>query len=358
MKKVFFLLLGWFGLTLLAACDFSQEEPKTETPPRPVRIETIAKRDLPIIVQSVGRLAPDREVILSAEVPGLLMQYKADVGSKVRKGTMIAQLDPVDYTLALKETEANLRAARSNLPVAENSYERAKDLLPEKVITPELFDRAEASYKSAKASVARLQTMVEMAQRRLEKTTITTPFGGHVTKRYIETGQHIVPGNPIMKIADMATMRVRIYINELDYVHVDKEDPVTVTVEAFSKLPIIGRVDEIGIQADPRTNTFEVEIIVNNPDFKLKAGLTARVALQTKVIPDVIMIAQNCVLFREDRKEVFVVGENHLAEVRIVTLGRMDGSHVQILKGLDEGDQLVVAGAQYLKSGNKVRVTP
>jgi RND family efflux transporter MFP subunit len=190
----------------------------------------------------------------------------------------------------------------------------------------------------------------------LDKTAIKTPFGGHVTERYVETGQHIAAGNPIMKVADMNVMRVKIYINELEYVHLDEEDPVTVTVDAYSEAPSTGRVDEIGIQADSRTNTFEVEILVNNPDFRLKAGLTARVTIQTKVIPDAVMVAQNTVLFREDRKEVFVLGSNDLAEARVVTLGRMEGSDVQILKGLKEGDRLVVSGAQYLKPGDKVRV--
>jgi hypothetical protein len=100
-----------------------------------------------------------------------------------------------------------------------------------------------------------------------------------------------------------------------------------------------------------------VEILLQNPDFKLKAGLTARVAIQTKVIPDAVMIAQNTVLFREDRKEVFILDSNDLAEARVVTLGRMDGSEVEIVKGLNKGDRLVVSGAQYLKPGDKVRVT-
>jgi RND family efflux transporter MFP subunit len=140
-------------------------------------------------------------------------------------------------------------------------------------------------------------------------------------------------------------------------VHLDKEDPVTITVEAYSQSPITGRVDKIGIKADARTNTFEIEILVDNPDFRLKAGLTARVAIQTEVIPNAVMIPQNSVIFRERSKEVFVVDENKLAVARNVVLGRVDGSHVRILEGLNPGDKLVVAGGQYLKPGTEVVVT-
>jgi RND family efflux transporter MFP subunit len=275
----------------------------------------------------------------------------------VDSGRSLAMLDTTDYALALREAEANLDAARVRRSAAKNTFERAGRLLPEKAITPELFDKAEAEYKSAKAQVAQLTNMVALARRRLEKTAVSAPFEGYVTQRFVELGQNISVGDPVMQVADMETMRVKIYINELDYVHLDKEDPVTITVEAYSQSPITGRVDKIGIKADARTNTFEIEILVDNPDFRLKAGLTARVAIQTEVIPNAVMIPQNSVIFRERSKEVFVVDENKLAVARNVVLGRVDGSHVRILEGLNPGDKLVVAGGQYLKPGTEVVVT-
>ncbi|BBO82099.1 resistance-nodulation-cell division (RND) efflux membrane fusion protein [Desulfosarcina ovata subsp. sediminis] len=342
----------------LSGCGTPEKNPGAETIPRSVSVQTIASRDLPIMVNAVGRLIPNREVILSAEVSGILLRYHADVGAKVARGALLAKLDPTDYALALKEAEANLLSARIQLPVKQNAFARARRLLPEKVITPELYDQAEAGFKSAGALVTQLETLVAQARRRLEKTAITTPFGGHVTQRFVETGQRVAIGDPVMQVADMQTMRVKISINELDYVHVDANDPVRVTVEAFAGRSLPGRVDKIGIQADARTNTFEIEILVDNPDLLLKAGLTARVAIETDVIPDAVMIGQDNVLFREDRKEVFIVDANLTAVAREVKLGRMDGSDVRILEGLADGDRLVIAGAQYLKPGDTVRVAP
>lgn len=343
---------------LLVACSKPDEKPVSETQPRAVRTKSIASRDLAIVVNSVGRLTPNREVVLSAQVSGLLMNYSADVGFNVTTGAVLARLDAADYTLALKAAEANLLAARVRLPVEKNAFERAQDLLPDKAITPELYDQAEAGFKAAQALVVQLETMVAQAQRRLDKTRISAPFAGHVTQRFVERGQNVAIGDPIMQLADMKTMRVRIYINELDYVHVDEDDPVTVTVEAFSGAPMAGRVDKIGIQADARTNTFEIEILVDNEDFHLKAGLTARVVVKTDVIYDAVMIPQGSVLFRENRKEVFLIDENDQAVAREVKLGRMDGSQVHIVEGVMPGDNLVVTGGQYLKPGDKVMVTP
>ena len=343
---------------LLGACAPPDQKPAAETKPRAVRVATVANRDLPIVVNAVGRLAPDREVVLSAQVSGIVERYTVDVGDRVTAGATLVQLEDADYRLALREAEANLQTARIRLPVEKNAFQRAQRLLPEKAITPELFDQAEAAYASAKATVARLEALVAMARRRVEKTTVTTPFGGHVTRRFVETGQNIAVGDPVMQIADMRSMRVNIHISELDFVHLDKQDPVTVAVEAYAGESLSGRVDEIGIQADARTNTFEVEILIDNPDFKLRAGLTARVAIQTHVIPAVVMVAQHSVLFRENRKEVFVVDADKRAQARTVRLGRIVGSEVHILEGLSPGDNLVVSGAQYLKPGDKVRVVP
>ena len=357
MKKTLATVIVMAGLLALGGCTPPEKKQAVETAPRAVKVETIASRDLPVMVQSAGRLAPNREVVLSAQVSGTLIQYNADVGDKVSTGASLVELDTADYTLALNEAEANLLAAQVKLSSANNTFVRAKRLLPDKAITPELYDQTEAEYRSSEALVAQLKSRVALEQRRLDKTRITAPFDGYVTKRPVEIGQNVAIGDPMMCVADMKTMRVKIYISEMDYIHLDKSDPVAVTVDAFSQKELVGHVDKIGIQADSRTNTFEVEILVDNADFRLKAGLTARVTIRTDVIADAVMISQNSVIFRENKKEVFIV-EDDLAAARQIKLGRVDGSQVHILEGLAPGDKLVIAGGQYLKPGDKVAVAP
>lgn len=358
MRKMLIIVLAVCGPLMASGCGPSKENDVPVAKPRSVRIEEIVSRDLPVTVRAVGRLVPNREVVVSAQVTGILMQINADIGTRVNAGEALVELDPTDYRLALNEAQANLRSAQARRVVAENNYERAKSLLPDNVITLELFDQAEAEYRSSRALISQLEAVVDIARHRLGKTVIGAPFDGYVSQRRVELGQNVAVGDPVMSIADMETMRVRIHINEHDYVHLDEEDPVTVMVEAFSDVSFGGRVDKIGIQADGRTNTFEVEILLDNPQFTLKAGLTARVTIQTDVIHDAIMIGQGNVLFREDRKEVFVIGQGEKAVAREVTLGREEGSTVRILQGLAPGDLLVVSGGQYLKQGDKVVVKP
>jgi RND family efflux transporter MFP subunit len=354
MKKRLLMIGILGGLLALQGCSPPNEEKTAIAKPRPVNTVVVAPRDVPIVVNAVGRLVPNREVVLSSQVSGIVQAYRVDTGDAVAADETVVALDPTDYQLALNESQANLIAFRARFAAAKNSFQRAEQLLPQNVITPEFFDKIEAEYKSAQAAVSQAETMADINQRRLEKTVIKAPFDSLVTNRLVEMGQNINIGDPVMAIADMGHMRVKIHVNEQDYVPLDKDDAVTVLVQAYPKAAFPGQVDKIGIKADPRTNTFEVEILVANPDLVLKAGLTATVSITVDEIREAIMIPQNCVLFRENRKEVFVVTAAGKAVVREVTLGRVDGSAVRILEGLTSGDQLVTTGAQYLKDGDRV----
>lgn len=351
------LRIGLLGLLmLLAGCSAQPEETTVAVKPRPVTVDVVQSRDLPVVVSAVGRLIPNREVVLSAEVSGIVQAYEADMGDAAAAGQMLVKLEPRDYELALREAEATLLSARARRAAAQNAFKRAEELLPDRVITQEVYEKVEAEYIAAQAAVSQAEAMVDIRRRNLEKTVIEAPFEGLVIRRMVELGQNINIGDPVVAMADMQTMRVKIYLNEQDYVYLDAEDSVAVRVEAFRERRFPGRVDRIGVKADPQTNTFEIEVLVANPDLALKAGLTATVRIVVDEIPQAVMVPQDCILFRENRKEVFVVTDAGEAAVREVTLGRVEGSSVRILEGLQPGDRLVTSGAQYLKDGDPVTI--
>ncbi|MDY6878858.1 MAG: efflux RND transporter periplasmic adaptor subunit [Desulfatiglans sp.] len=345
------------AVILLPACQPAGENEAVLDRPVPVVIETIMPQDLPVIVESVGRLEPVREVILSAEVPGIVQAYTADMGDRVVQGQILVKLKPTDYLLALNEARANLSAAMARFDAAEKTFNRFKALLPRKVITEEAFERAEAEYKSAKATVSQMETIARIAEHRLSKTDIKAPYTGFVTTRMVDIGQTVGVGEAAIGLADMSLMRVRIHLSEQDYIHLDRDDPVEVKIEAVDESMFRGSVDQVGIKADPRTNTFEVKILVENRDIRLKAGLTARVFITSRVIHNAIMIPQSSILYRENGREVFVVNGEEEAVPRKVRLGGTHGSSAIVLEGLAPGDRLVVRGGQYLKSGDRVTIS-
>jgi RND family efflux transporter MFP subunit len=132
---------------------------------------------------------------------------------------------------------------------------------------------------------------------------------------------------------------------------------VSVSVDTFPGNSLNSRIDLIGVKADPRTSTFGVEILVDNPELILKAGLTARVRITTRVIPNAILISQSTILYRENSKEVFVVDADNKAQRRDIQLGVTVGADVQVVSGLSPKDKLVITGGQYLKPGDKVMIS-
>jgi RND family efflux transporter MFP subunit len=356
--RIFSFIIG-LGLYLgLVACSPQAETAVQETvSPVSVRIMHIERQEFPLVVESVGRLIPNREVTLAAEVSGVVESFHTDVGKPVKKGQLLLKIDSTDYRLALMEAEAGLAIAESRLNLAKKVYERSKTLLPRKVITPDDFDKSEAEYLAAGASMKRATVLVDIARERFDKTKIRSPFDALTAERMIEVGQMIGAGQPVLTVVDLMPVRVKIYLSEKDYVQLDRDDPVSIMVEAFPEADVTGRIDRIDIKADERTNTFGVEILLDNPDFLLKAGMTARVRITVDTVNDAILIPQSTVQYKRDRQEVFVVGTEQRAEPRQVKLGRAKDDTIHVLDGLVPGDQLVVSGGQYLKSGDEVLIT-
>jgi len=357
MKKILIIIGMLAGLVVLTGCNPQEKEKVVKSKPRSVSIAVVESHNLPIVVNSVGRLVPNHEVVLSSQVSGIVQAYSVDTGDAIKANKMVVALDPMDYQLALSEAKANLLSVRARYAAAKNSFLRAGELLPEKVITTEAYEKIEAEYKATQAAVFQAEAAVDINQRRLDKTVIKAPFDGLVTSRLVEKGQNINIGEPVMAIADMQSMRVKIHVNEQDYVYLDKDDAAAVLVEAYPDASFSGQIDRIGVKADPNTNTFEVEILVANSSLVLKAGLTATVNITIDEIEDAIMIPQNSVLFRKNRQEVFVVTDGDRVIVREVKLGRVDESSVRVVKGLTPGDKLVTTGSQYLKDGDSVAIT-
>jgi len=130
--------------------------------------------------------------------------------------------------------------------------------------------------------------------------------------------------------------------------------PIIIETIGGETIRLEGRIDRIDVKSDPATNTFGVEILIDNKDLVLKAGLSARVYLTTKVLSNVILIPQSAVLFRENRTEVFVVEADQTAQPRAVQLGQTQSNIIQVLTGLTKGDRLIVRGQNYVKAGAKV----
>jgi len=148
-------------------------------------------------------------------------------------------------------------------------------------------------------------------------------------------------------------------VTEKDYGYLQKGQKVDLTVDAYSKRRFYGHIHRLAVEADAKTNTFEVEIQVANPEGLLKAGMSAHVVLVREILQNAIFIPQSAVLYREKGPCVFILDdETGVAREQEVTLGAASGDQIQVLSGLHNSSTLVVKGQHYIKNGSKPKVLP
>jgi len=351
------------AMTALTGSDLAlarEKKPKSVTAPIikavPVQILKIKGQTLPRKVETVGRIAPNRQLTITSQVPGIIANYAANQGDLVKREQLLVHIDPIDYELACEEAQANLTAVKAQVYSATKAFERSKSLLPRKVISQDNYEKAEAAYKAALAQEARALVGIKVAEERLKKTKIYAPFSGVIAMRYIETGQMIGAGVPLMSLVDLNPVRVKTNLTEQDYIRIKRGDRAEVRVEAYPSLIFTGRIDRIAVSSDPGTNTFGVEVLLDNPDLVLKAGFSVRVSMVTQPLTNVILIPQSSILYRENGADVYVIDGDQKAVKRSVTLGINIGDDIQAINGLNPGDNLVVKGQNYLKTGARVVV--
>ncbi len=307
--------------------------------------------------------------------------------------------------------------AKAQLDQATSAYKRNKGLFEDKVISAMEFETAESAYKTAQASykaaletikgneygVASAQANVTEAVQTLRKTTIYSPMKGIVSKLFIKKGERVVgtaqmAGTEIMRVADMSKMKVDVEVGENDIQKVKFGDTANIEVEAYPNRTFKGQVVQIsqsstatGLQqsissmTDQVTNyTVSVELLpesyqdliaIDKRHFPFRPGMSASVEILTKHQLQVLAVPINAVTTREEEEEgekavkddqireyVFVVNEKNKTVLKQVSTGVQDNQYIQILKGISEGEKVVVAPfsaiARTLKKDMQIRVVP
>lgn len=276
-------------------------------------------------VRAPGRVQPVTQVKLSANVPGEVVRLAVKEGDVVRKGQFLLQLDDTQVRSRVREAEAALEAARSNLRLAEASFaqsdaalKRKEALFERKLVSPEELETARTLRNADRArvdanreDVQRAAATLAGARDNLRKTSFFAPIPGTVTQLAIERGEIVVtgtmnnPGTVILTIADLSAMKVETDVDETDVSSVALGQPATVKVDAFPDLSLKGAVAEIANSpkiADAGTQeqqtNFEVDIAIENPPPALRPGMTADVEIRTAAKDGVLTVPIQAVVVR------------------------------------------------------------
>ncbi len=387
------LSLGAAGCTGESRATASQDKGPTAPAPRPVKVLATVEERIPRMVVAIGALAADEQVVVGTKVPGRLAEIGVDMGTRVRRGQVVARLDASDYRLRVQQAEAALqqarvrlglaaagtdervdleqtsivRQARAVLEEAQLTRDRSAKLLEQDFIARAQFDTAEANLKVAEgryhdaleevrnrqALLAQRRSELELARQQLSDTAMSSPIEGAVAIKQASVGEYLAAGAPVATIVQLDPLRLRVSIPEREAPDVRVGQTVRLTVEGDPTV-YQGRVVRLSPIVQEQNRTLSIEAEVPNPRAAMKPGAFARAEVLTQVSLPVIRVPAVSIVTFAGIEKVLVVRQGKIAEVRVQT-GRRTQDTVEITSGLKSGEEIVREPGN-LSSGQAVTV--
>ncbi|MCU0366399.1 MAG: efflux RND transporter periplasmic adaptor subunit [Bacteroidales bacterium] len=353
-----------------------------------VAVEKTAVNPIVEAVTANGKIEPEKEVKISPDVSGEIVELTVREGDFVQKGVLLFKIKPEIYisardraTASLSSSQARLSQADAQLIQAELAFNRSKALWEQKTISESEYEQAEAQFKIAKAeresalySVKSSEATLKEANENLIKTTVYSPMTGTVSSLSVELGERVVganmmTGTEVLRVADLNRMEVVVEVNENDIIRVKLGDTAKVEVDAYLDRDFTGIVTEIansarsvGLTSDQVTN-FEVKIYILRESYEdliteknpspFRPGMSASVDIFTDKKTDVLTVPIQAVTTRtdttkmkmtgiEDIRTIVFVSDGTMALARDVKTGIQDNVKIEIISGLTEGEDVIV----------------
>lgn len=289
------------------------------------------------VEEVVGTVRSKQRALVEAKVSGRVLEYSATPGTAVKAGEPLARLD-------VQEIQAKVDQARALLDQAQRDFDRQKQLIASNATTRQDFDAAEARVKIGAGALSEAETMLGYAR-------VTAPFDGVVTRKLADVGDLAMPGKPLLEIEAPTALRFEADLPEaiLDRVKLGDRLPVRLTHV------IEGTVSEISPVADPVSRTFQVKLDLPPAD-GLRTGQFGRVSVpvaETRLL----LVPQDAVLKRGQMEMVFVARDGR-ASLRLVKTGKQLDTHIELLSGIEEGEQVIVGAGSKLTDGQPVTIQP
>ena len=322
-----------------------REAAVTEAPPINVSVRSVtAVPVLPDTFDLPAAVEPNRTVTVAAEVAGGIEQIPPKEGSTVRAGDVLVQLN-TDLI------EPQVAIARAQFSRDKIQYDRMSALVKTDATSRSDLDDAATKLATSEAQLKEVQA-------RLQRTHIVSPITGILNDLPVEEGEYVQVGAPVAEVVETDPVKVAVQAPERDvaFFSVGQKAEVLTEVKGCEQ-SVSGAITFISELSDPQTRSTRMEITVPNKDGHLRSGQIVRARLTRRVLENVIMIPLLAVIPMEDGKAAYVV-ESGLAQRRDVTLGVIKGDRVQVTRGLQPGDQLIISGHRFVAPGQKVKVVP
>ena len=338
------VITGWFvafiiSCMMLAGC--TEKSRKLEK--KNVKVETISvgNTNLGGTKDYVGTIEEKMGSTLSFEIAGNITSIRVEEGDRVSKGQLLATINPT----TVKEAH---RATLTTLKQAQDAYRRFRPLHQSGTISDMKWVEIESKLEQAKAAES-------IARQQLSHSTLTAPFAGVIAAKNVDLGTYVLPGQPVLKLANVAQVNAKISVPETEISHLHVGDKVKLTVAALSGAIFRGTISEKGIDANPISHTYDVKVGITNPQGRLLPGMVCNAQVQgSAATPFHITVPSQSIELDVDNSRFVWTVVNGKAHQQPVTTGDFEGDGIVILSGLKAGDQVIINGQQKVSEGMNV----
>jgi RND family efflux transporter MFP subunit len=331
--------------------------------PVSVKVAEIKPDQLRVVVNATttSTVRSETEVNLSAQRTGRVVALPVREGDLVKTGALIARLDLSEESF---QSESVLAQSKATYDEAEKNLKRIEDLFTKGMLAQQDLDTARRVYEVARSQY---QAATSDAGVKRDYSVIRAPFSGVIAKKFTEVGELLLPGKQIVLLVNPDRIYVLATIDEVDVGRLRTGQPVTITVDAFPGETFEGtvrRISPIVSGGKLETRTADVWIYFNKKDPRIKPGMSADIEILISVLDSVLSVPSQCVVERENKKQVFVAqgkglrpGATAVARLRPVQLGETNWTYTEIKEGISPGEFVITTPeSEGLKDGAKVKI--
>jgi membrane fusion protein, multidrug efflux system len=360
MKRTLLVAFCSFLLGLISC----GKKPVPEAPPPPVTFATAKAENVPLTISTFGNCVTIAAVTLQPQVSGTLLRYAVAEGSMVKKGDLVAEIDPAPFQASVQQAQGSLDSAKAQLANAQVTLERQQELYKTKTVDLADLQTAEASQLQAQGAVETAEGQLANAKINLGYCTITSPIDGKTGIYEVDAGNLVTANNTkLINIQTIDPIYVDFTISENDFNTVRQYfNAGTLEVEASipgvpdKKLP--GALTFIDNSISSSTGTLALRATFPNTAALLWPGLFVHVQLVLTTLEGAVVIPSQCVMVGQQGPYVFVVGSDNTVSLRPVQTGQRHTDYTVVSSGVKAGEQVVTAGQLGLAQGKKVSPVP
>jgi len=358
-----------------------------------VDILTIQRKDMTRQIGLTGQTVPESQVDIAAKYTGKITQINVELGQQVSPGQVLLIQDNSDIDIAISQNEASFRQAsadtiesnatfqasyqkaQSDYQHSVTTYERYKTLYAQGAISKETLDNTEqqmvssrsaldtwskqliagsaASVESKLASQDKAQSAIDALKNQKADLILRAPRSGVIGFRQAEVGNIVSAGQKLLSIVDNSNIYVDCSVSEQDIGQMALGTPTTISIESLGK-SYSGKIIYISPAMDSKTQTFTIRIALDQPDANIRSGMFTRTSINTTLRPQTLFVPKEAVVSLNGKDRIFVINSNNQVEERIVQLGLRNDKNIEILNGLNDGEQVAVSNLARLKPGTDV----